>query len=93
MQDQRIGAAPSQQTQRIEAAILALLLAEDHPWRVSELGKTLRQPPGLVHICVARLHADGLVTYDEQTTRASRAAVRADELGEKSDGISAPRYR
>jgi hypothetical protein len=84
MQDQRIGSQPSQQTQHIERAILALLLAEDHPWRLAELqkalGDQLGEPLGLVSICVARLRADGLVAYNGRTARASWAAIRSDEL-------------
>ena len=80
MQDQRIGSLPSEQTRHIERAILALLLAEDHPWRIDELQKALGDPHGLVIICAARLHADGLLDYKGETIRASRAAVRGDEL-------------
>jgi DNA-binding GntR family transcriptional regulator len=80
MQDQRIGSQPSQQTQHIERAILALLLADDHPWRLDELQKALGDPLGLVRICVARLRADGLVDCNGRTARASWAVVRSDEL-------------
>jgi DNA-binding IclR family transcriptional regulator len=80
MQDQRIGSQPSEQTQHIERAILALLLAEDRPWRLGELQKALGDPMGVVSICVARLRADGLVDSDGRTARASWAAIRSDEL-------------
>lgn len=80
MQDQRIGSQPSQQTQHIERAILALLLAEDHPWRLGELQRALGDPEALLRICVGRLRADGLVDYNGRTARASWAAVRSDEL-------------
>ena len=80
MQDQRIGSQPSQQTQHIERAILALLLAEDHPWRLGELQKALGDPMGVVSICVGRLRADGLVDCNGRTAGASWAAIRSDEL-------------
>jgi DNA-binding IclR family transcriptional regulator len=80
MHDKRICSAPSDQTKRIERAILALLIAEDHPWPLSELQKRLGHPLNLVQASVARLQADGLLTDDGQTVRASRAAIRCDEL-------------
>jgi len=82
MRDKRSGSTPSEQARRVEQAILALLLAEDHPWRMEELQVALGDPHGLVTICVARLHADGLLDYKDngKTMRASRAAVRGDEL-------------
>jgi hypothetical protein len=80
MQDERTCSIPAAQTDRIERAILALLLVEDHPWRAGELGKKLGQAPGIIAGCVARLHADGLLDRDDNTVRASRAAVRFDDL-------------
>jgi DNA-binding GntR family transcriptional regulator len=80
MQDQRIGSQPSEQTQHVERAILALLLADDHPWRLDELQEALGDPEELLRICVARLCADGLVNYDWKAARASWAAIRSDEL-------------
>jgi hypothetical protein len=80
MQDKRTGSVPATQTKRVERAILALLLAEDHPWRLGELQKRLAHPMALLRICAARLDADGLIEHDGETLRVSRAAIRADEL-------------
>lgn len=80
MQDNRIRFTTAAQTKRIERAIFTLLLAEDHPWRLNELQKRLSQPLNLVTISVARLQADGLLNGNGKTVRASRAAIRADEL-------------
>lgn len=80
MHDKRTTSAPSTQTQRIDRAIFNLLLSEDHPWRLSELQKTLGHPMSLVKVSVERLQADGLLIEDGEMVRASRAAIRADEL-------------
>jgi hypothetical protein len=80
MQDERTCSIPAAQTDRIERAILALLIAEDHPWRVDELEKKLGYAPGLVAGCVARLHADGGLDRAANRVRASRAAIRVDDL-------------
>jgi Mn-dependent DtxR family transcriptional regulator len=80
MQDKRSGSTPSAQLQRIERAILNLLLSEDHPWRVCDLEREIGHSPGFVTVSLARLHADGLLDFNGKTVRASRAAVRADEL-------------
>lgn len=80
MQDDRICSATAAQTNRVERAILILLLAEDHPWRLEGIGRKLAQPTVLLAACVARLQADGLLERKGDTLRASRAAVRADEL-------------
>jgi DNA-binding HxlR family transcriptional regulator len=80
MQDERTCSIPAAQTDRIERTILVLLLAEDHPWRVSELGRNLGQSANLIAGCVARLHADGLLDRYGDTVRASRAAIRLDDL-------------
>ncbi len=85
MQDDRSDYVPYERAQQVEAAILALLLAEDWPWRVSELVERLDCLPELVRICVARLRADGLVRDEvardgSGRIRAAWAAVRCDEL-------------
>jgi hypothetical protein len=95
MQDKRICSAPSAQTQRIERAIYRLLIAEDHLWRLSQLQQRIGEPLSLIAATTARLQADGLLDGDGKTTeadeindfarsgqtvRASRAAIRADEL-------------
>ncbi len=78
--DKRICSAPSDQTKRLDRAIINHLLSQDHPWRLSELQKTLGHPMSLIMASVERLEADGLVVRNVETVRASRAAVRADEL-------------
>jgi Mn-dependent DtxR family transcriptional regulator len=80
MQDERTCSIPATQTDRIERAILALLLAEDHPWRMSELSKKLGYSPSLIAGCVARLHADGVLNRDGDTVRTSRATIRVNNL-------------
>jgi hypothetical protein len=86
MQDERSSSFLYERAQRrLEAAILALLLAEDWPWRRGELATRLGYPPELVNVCVARLRADGLArvgdpTRGDDVIRASWAAVRCNEL-------------
>jgi predicted transcriptional regulator len=70
----------SSDSHRVDRAVYNLLVAEDHPWLLGELQSALGEPMSLVSASVARLHADGLVTHDQEIARASRAAVRADEL-------------
>jgi hypothetical protein len=65
---------------RVEAAVLALVLAEDSPWRVGELAQRLRVPADVIGLSTATLRADGLLVADADELRASWAAVRGDEL-------------
>jgi hypothetical protein len=81
MQDERSGSIPYDDARPLEAAIVFLVVAEDYPWRLGELAARLGCSSELVRICVARLCADGLLVGDGGTVRASRAAVRLDELG------------
>ena len=81
MQDERSGSIPYERVRPLEAAILFLVVAEDYPWRLGELEARLGAPPELVRICAGRLRADGLLVGDDETVRASWAAVRLDELG------------
>jgi len=81
MQDQRSGSVPYDEMRRAEAAIVFLLLAEDYPWRLGELGERVGCSADVIRICVGRLRADGLLVGDDEAVRASWAAVRLDELG------------
>ncbi|MGO9763611.1 MAG: hypothetical protein ACLP1Q_20355 [Solirubrobacteraceae bacterium] len=85
-------AAATTAASRVEAAVLALLLAHDRPWRLSDLQRAL-QPTGpaasapVVAAAAATLRADGLLTdwqrpwlHDRKTTAADasdRRFVRA----------------
>ncbi len=69
----------------MEAAILALTLAEDWPWRVSELGQRLRIPEDVIGLSTATLRADGLLIPSGESLRASWAAVRGNELADWHD--------
>jgi hypothetical protein len=80
MQDQRTYSIPYGRRRCVEAAVLALVLAEDWPWRVGELGQRLRVPEDVIGLSTATLHADGLLVVDADKLRASWAAVRGDEL-------------
>lgn len=80
MQHQRTYSLPYEQRRRIEAAILALVLTEDWPWRVGELAQRLRLPADVIGLGTATLRADGLVVVRGETLRASWTAVRGDEL-------------
>jgi len=80
MQDKRSDLTPHERRRSIEAAILVLVLAEDWPWRVSELGQRLRVPEDVIGLSTATLHADGLLVSHGDSLRASWAAVRGDEL-------------
>ena len=80
MQHQRIDLLAYEQRRRIEAAILALVLSEDWPWRASELAQRLRVPADVIGLGTATLRADGLMVARGELLRASWAAVRGDEL-------------
>lgn len=83
MRDERTCSISHDQARRVEARIVALLIAEDWPWRDHELARRVDAPLALVRASVARLQADGLATVDEQgRARASRAALRANELAQ-----------
>jgi DNA-binding IclR family transcriptional regulator len=83
MQHQRSDLTRHEERRRVEAAVLALMLAEDWPWRAAELARRLGLPAAAVRLGVATLRADGLVvaaTTGSGKLRASWAAVRCDEL-------------
>lgn len=84
MQDERSGSIPYERRRRVEAAVLALVLAEDSPWRADELASRLRLPADVIALAVATLHADELLVSDGGKLRASWAAVRVDELANRS---------
>ncbi|MGA2163203.1 MAG: hypothetical protein ABSH36_01895 [Solirubrobacteraceae bacterium] len=81
MQDKRSGSIPYDEIRPVEAAIVFLLVAEDYPWWLRELGERVGCPADVIRICVGRLQADGLLVRDGETVRASWAAIRLDELG------------
>jgi hypothetical protein len=87
MQHQRTYLLSYERRRLVEAAILALVLAEDWPWRAGELAQRLRLPVDVIGLGTATLHADGLLVPAPTTSggsgdrlRASWAAVRGDEL-------------
>lgn len=87
MQQQRTYFMPHERRRRVEAAILALVLAEDWPWRPAELAQRLRVPVDVIGLGTATLRADGLLDAarpgradNSERLRASWAAVRCDEL-------------
>jgi hypothetical protein len=80
MHDQRSHSFPYERRRCVEAAVLALVLAEDWPWRVGELGQRLRVPVDVIGLSTATLRADGLLVADADELRASWAALRGDEL-------------
>jgi hypothetical protein len=80
MQDQRSDLIPYERRRRVEAAVLALVLAEDWPWRADELAARLHVPADVIRLGVAVLRTDGLLALDRGKLRASWAAVRCDEL-------------
>ena len=80
MHDQRTCFMPYERRRHIEAAVLALTLTEDWPWRVGELAQRLRIPEDVIGLSTATLYADGLLVVDADKLRASWAAVRGDEL-------------
>lgn len=79
MQHQRTYFMPHER-RRVEAAILALVLAEDWPWRAGELARRLRVPVDVIGLGTATLRADGLLVSRGERLRASWTAVRGDEL-------------
>jgi hypothetical protein len=93
MQHQRSDLMPYERGRRVEAAILAAVLAEDWPWRIGEIAERLRLPAGAVRLGAATLQADGLLVSRGELLRATWAAVRGDELANwhKSTKRPAPR--
>jgi hypothetical protein len=87
MQGQRSSQIPGDRIRAVEAAVLALLLAEDWPWLPDELAQRLRLPADLIAVCEATLRADGLVVTRGGRLRASWTAVRGDELAGWGDSI------
>ncbi len=92
MQHQRTYSIPYERRRRVEAAILALMLAEDWPWRAGELAQRLRVPVDVIGLGTATLRADGLLVPAPTTSRgsgdrlrASWTAVRGDELANWHD--------
>src|SRR5271166_2349073 len=71
---------PYDRMRRVEAGVLALLLAEDWPWRPSELACRLGVPADLITAAAGTLRADGLLVSHGKGVRASWAAVRGNEL-------------
>jgi predicted transcriptional regulator len=80
MQHQRSDSITHEQMRRVEAAILALMLAEDWPWQARELATRLNLPESTIRLGTATLRADGLIDLRDKRLRASRTAVRCDEL-------------
>jgi hypothetical protein len=87
---------PYKERRRVEAAVLALVLAEDWPWRTNELADRLHVHADLIALATATLIADGLLVTQGHHLRASWAAVRGDELAGWTDSIkrraSVPRW-
>jgi hypothetical protein len=80
MRHQRSHSIPYEHRRPVDAAVLALVLAEDWPWQVGELAQRLRIPEDVIGLSTGTLHADGLLVADADKLRASWAAVRGDEL-------------
>ena len=74
------GSFPYEDRRRVEAAVLALVLAKDWPWRAGELAERLHLPADVIGLAAATLSADGLLASDGEKLRASWTAVRGDEL-------------
>jgi hypothetical protein len=80
VRDNRIHTVLSEHAQRLDRTVFNFLVAEDHPWRLRELQRTIGEPMALLNASIARLQADGLLTHNGDTIRATWTAVRADEL-------------
>jgi hypothetical protein len=79
MRDERTP-TPAEEEDRTDRSVLLLLLDRDRPWPCSEdeLARELGMDPA---DSLARLHGAGLIYRLHEFAWASRAAVRADELG------------
>ncbi len=84
---------PYERARRVEAAILALALAEDWPWRIGEIAQRLRLPADAIGLGAATLQADGLLVSRSKLLRASWAAVRGDELANWHNSTKRPAPR
>lgn len=80
MQDKRTCSQAANRTKRLERALLAHLLAYDHPWLPEKLTRQFSEPLCLIRVSLERLAADGLVDKHGEAYRASRAAIRGHEL-------------
>jgi hypothetical protein len=80
MQDQGSDLLTYERRRGVEAAILALVLTEDWPWRADELAQRLRLPADVIGLSTTTLRADGLLVVRGDLLRASWSAVRGDEL-------------
>lgn len=90
MHDERSCSIPYEARLGVEAAILALVLAEDWPWHATEIATRLCLPRDLIGFASATLLADGLLVAaparsgngggGSEALRASWAAVRGAEL-------------
>jgi hypothetical protein len=85
MQHHRTYSILYERRRRVEAAILALVLAEDWPWQAGELAQRLRLPVDVIGLSTATLSADGLLVPRGDRLRASWTAVRGDELAHWGD--------
>lgn len=79
MRDERTP-TPAEEENRTDRAVLLLLLDRDRPWPCSEdeFARELGMNPA---DSLAGLHGAGLIYRLHEFAWASRAAVRADELG------------
>ncbi len=78
---------PDEERRSVEAAVLALVLAEDWPWSADELAQRLRLSLDTIAIATATLQADGLLIVSNEKWRATWTAVRGDELARWDDSI------
>ncbi len=94
MHDQRSYSIPHERRRRVEAAVLALVLAEDWPWRVGELAQRLRLPADVIGLGTATLRADGLlvVAHARQSCarRGRRCAATNSALPPRANSIKRP---
>jgi hypothetical protein len=97
MQHHRTYLLAYEQRRLVEAAILALLLAEDWSWRAGELARRLRLPADVIGLSTATLSADGLIVSagadrlgSGDRLSESWAAGRCDELLRQGPAISPP---
>ena len=84
MRDQR--SPVSEDEQRVDVAVLGLLLSTDRPWSVDEVSREIGDPVEAAD-SLARLYAAGLVHRPAGFAFPTRAAVQAARLAQTVPGL------
>ena len=84
MRDQR--SPVSEDEEKVDVAVLGLLLSTDRPWSVDEVSREIGDPVE-AEDSLARLYGAGLVHRLQDFVFATRAAVQAARLAQAVPGL------